>query len=73
MARTIRNVRNDDTGHTVTLRLKGHVIDRTEHPTYGSAMRRVVELEEQYDENKYTIQYRDERTFNREFGDSDED
>lgn len=72
MARTIRNVRNDDTGHTVTVRLKGRVIERTEHPTYGSATRRIAEMEEKYDETVYDIVYRDERTFNREMPDTDE-
>lgn len=61
--RTIENVANPDTGHVVYLNLKGRNLAKFEHPTYGSAMRKVVELEEQYDEKVYDIVYRDERVF----------
>lgn len=61
--RTIENVANPDTGHVVYLNLKGQNVSKFEFPTYGSAMRKVVELEEQYDENVYDIVYRDERVF----------
>lgn len=61
--RTIENVANPDTGHVVYLNLKSTNISKFEFPTYGSAMRKVVELEEQYDENVYDIVYRDERVF----------
>ena len=61
--RTIENVANPDTGHVVYLNRKGRTMAKFELPTYGSAMRKVVELEEQYDEKLYDIVYRDERVF----------
>lgn len=61
--RTIENVANPDTGHVVYLNLKGRNLAKFELPTYGSAMRKIVELEEQYDEKVYDIVYRDERVF----------
>jgi hypothetical protein len=61
--RTIENVANPDTGHVVYLNLRGTNKAKFEFPTYGSAMRKVVELEEKYDETVYDIVYRDERVF----------
>jgi hypothetical protein len=61
--RTVENTANPDTGHVVYLNLKGANIAKFEFPTYGAATRKVVELEEQYDENVYDIVYRDERVF----------
>lgn len=61
--RTFENVANPDTGHVVYLNLKGRNLAKFEFPTYGAATRKVVELEEQYDETVYDIVYRDERVF----------
>lgn len=60
--RTKQNVEVEN-GHVVNVYQKTRLVEKKKFPTYGSAMRYVVECEKKYDEEKFKIEYRDERVF----------
>lgn len=63
MSREIANVPNPDKGHRVYITNKANIVLDEYYPTYGSAMRRIFQLEQLYHEPIYQIEYRDVRVF----------
>jgi hypothetical protein len=51
----------DTNTHQVTIRTTKETILTETYPTYGSAMRAIVEYEKQFPEPDYIVEYRDIR------------
>jgi hypothetical protein len=58
-----KNRPNENQGHVVEIRKKGHIVSRNVYLTYGKAMWAIDAAEKIYDEEQYTIKYFDARVF----------